>query len=185
GQLSPAHGGAGAGRRRCRAAGCRTARAPRRRSRCRAARAPQPPRDRPGWPGRPARPERRRARRGAAEWRAAERRAHAAAASRSGWADRTRTDPGTGRRRRPGPAPGLELHHMGSRVSVFPRAAWAVRRGLAADADVVLEVVNGIVFLTPAWLRKPRVTLVHHVHQDHYVTELGRVGRVAGLVAEA
>src|SRR5215217_5414670 len=42
------------------------------------------------------------------------------------------------------PAPGLELHHMGSRVTVFPRAAWAVRRGLAADADVVLEVVNGI-----------------------------------------
>ena len=30
------------------------------------------------------------------------------------------------------PAPGLELHHMGSRVTVFPRAAWAVRRGLAA-----------------------------------------------------
>src|SRR3954447_3509601 len=83
------------------------------------------------------------------------------------------------------PAPGLELHHMGSRVTVFPRAAWAVRRGLAADADVVLEVVNGIVFLTPVWLRKPRVTLVHHVHQDHYVTELGRAGRVAGLVAEA
>src|SRR3954469_8302919 len=83
------------------------------------------------------------------------------------------------------PAPRLELHHLGTRVTVSPRAAWAVRRGLAADADVVLEVVNGIVFGTPAWLRKPRVTLVHHVHQDHYVTELGRFGRAAGLVAEA
>src|SRR3954454_15213804 len=82
------------------------------------------------------------------------------------------------------PAPGLELHHLGSRVTVFPRAAWAVRRGLAADADVVLEVVNGIVFLTPAWLRKPRVTLVHHIHRDHYVTELGRSGAVAALIAE-
>src|SRR4051794_23064845 len=82
------------------------------------------------------------------------------------------------------PAPGLELHHMGSRVTVFPRAAWAVRRGLAADADVVLEVVNGIVFGTPLWVRKPRLTLVHHVHSDHYVTELGRLGRVAALVAE-
>src|SRR4051812_24072550 len=82
------------------------------------------------------------------------------------------------------PAPGLELHHMGSRVTVFPRAAWAVRRGLAADADVVLEVVNGITFLTPLWCRKPRVTLVHHIHRDHYVTELGRKGAVAALVAE-
>jgi glycosyltransferase involved in cell wall biosynthesis/O-antigen/teichoic acid export membrane protein len=82
------------------------------------------------------------------------------------------------------PAPGLELHHMGSRATVFPRAAWAVRRGLGADADVALEVVNGIAFCTPAWLRRPRVTLVHHVHRDHYVTELGRLGKVAALVAE-
>ncbi|MBE2316398.1 glycosyltransferase [Solirubrobacter sp. CPCC 204708] len=83
------------------------------------------------------------------------------------------------------PAPGLELHHMGSRTTVFPRAAWAVRRGLAREADVVLEVVNGIVFWTPLWLGgKPRVTLVHHVHRDHYVTELGRVGAVAAVVLE-
>ncbi|HWK28883.1 MAG TPA: glycosyltransferase [Solirubrobacter sp.] len=82
------------------------------------------------------------------------------------------------------PAPGLELHRMGSRITVFPRAAWAVRRGLAADADVVLEVVNGITFLTPLWCRTPRVTLVHHVHRDHYVAELGRPGAVAALVAE-
>ncbi|HET6549696.1 MAG TPA: glycosyltransferase [Solirubrobacter sp.] len=82
------------------------------------------------------------------------------------------------------PAPGLELHHMGSRLTVFPRAAWAVRRGLAGDADVVLEVVNGITFLTPLWLRAPRVTLVHHIHHDHYVSELGRKGAVAALLAE-
>ena len=42
------------------------------------------------------------------------------------------------------PAEGLELHHMGSRVTVFPKAWWAVTRGVGRDADVVLEVVNGI-----------------------------------------
>src|SRR3954447_16234224 len=83
------------------------------------------------------------------------------------------------------PAPGLELHRMGNRLTVFPRAAWAVRRGLAQDADVALEVINGIAFFTPLWLRRPRVAFVHHVHQDHYVTELGAGGRVAGLLAEA
>src|SRR3954454_7985228 len=82
------------------------------------------------------------------------------------------------------PGERLELRHMGTRRTVFPRAAWAVRRGLAADADVVLEVVNGITFLTPLWCRKPRVTLVHHIHRDHYVTELGRKGAVAALAAE-
>jgi glycosyltransferase involved in cell wall biosynthesis/O-antigen/teichoic acid export membrane protein len=103
-----------------------------------------------------------------------------------GWGHRVTVVGGTyaGAARVERPAPGLELHHMGSRTTVFPRAAWAVRRGLATDADVVLEVVNGIVFLTPLWLRRPRVTLVHHVHRDHYVTELGRKGAAAAVLAE-
>jgi glycosyltransferase involved in cell wall biosynthesis/O-antigen/teichoic acid export membrane protein len=78
----------------------------------------------------------------------------------------------------------LELHRMGTRLTVFPRAAWAVSRGLADDAEVVLEVVNGITFLTPLWLRRPSVALVHHVHRDHYVAEMGRKGAVAAFVAE-
>ncbi|HWI71968.1 MAG TPA: glycosyltransferase, partial [Baekduia sp.] len=80
----------------------------------------------------------------------------------------------------------LTIHHMGSRMTVFGRAALASLRGVGRDADVVLEVVNGIAFFTPLWwwLRAPRVTLVHHIHQDHYVAEMGRRGRLAALVAE-
>ena len=48
----------------------------------------------------------------------------------------------------------------------------------------MLEVVNGITFLTPLWCKQPRVTLVHHIHRDHYVTELGRKGAVAAVLAE-
>jgi glycosyltransferase involved in cell wall biosynthesis len=80
--------------------------------------------------------------------------------------------------------PNLVVHRMGGRGSVFPRAAWAVLRGLGADADVVLEVINGITFLTPLWLRKPRVALVNHPHRDLYIGEFGRrLGRLlaAGL----
>src|SRR3954464_11633991 len=84
------------------------------------------------------------------------------------------------------PAEGLELHHMGSRVTVFPRAAWAVLRGVGRDADVVLEVINGVAFYTPLWwfLRRPRVALVHHVHQDHYIAEMGPKGRLAAFIGE-
>jgi glycosyltransferase involved in cell wall biosynthesis/O-antigen/teichoic acid export membrane protein len=80
----------------------------------------------------------------------------------------------------------LAIHRMGSRLTVFPRAAWATLRGLGRDADVVLEVVNGIAFFTAfwRWLRAPRVLLVFHVHQEHYVTELGLVGRVAAYWLE-
>lgn len=83
-------------------------------------------------------------------------------------------------------APNLTIHRMGTRTTVFPRAAWATLRGVGRDADVVLEVVNGIAFFTPfwRWLRAPRVALVHHVHQDHYVYEMGRRGRVAAYFAE-
>ncbi|MEO6496956.1 MAG: glycosyltransferase, partial [Solirubrobacteraceae bacterium] len=83
-------------------------------------------------------------------------------------------------------SPNLTVHRMGTRMTVFPRAAWATMRGLGRDADVVLEVVNGIAFCSPAWwwVRAPTVALIHHVHQDHYVAEMGRSGRLAALVAE-
>jgi glycosyltransferase involved in cell wall biosynthesis/O-antigen/teichoic acid export membrane protein len=83
-------------------------------------------------------------------------------------------------------AANLVVHRMGTRLTVFPRAAYATLRGLAKDADVVLEVVNGIAFFTPLWwwLRKPRVALVHHVHQEHYVHELGTRGRIAAWMLE-
>jgi glycosyltransferase involved in cell wall biosynthesis/O-antigen/teichoic acid export membrane protein len=80
----------------------------------------------------------------------------------------------------------LTVHRMGTRLTVFPRAAWATFRGLGRDADVVLEVCNGIAFFSSLWrwLRKPRVLLVFHVHQEHYVTELGLRGRVAAFLLE-
>jgi glycosyltransferase involved in cell wall biosynthesis/O-antigen/teichoic acid export membrane protein len=78
----------------------------------------------------------------------------------------------------------LEIHRVGGRSTVFPRAIWKQWRGLVADPDVVLEVVNGITFLTPVWLRTPRVTLVHHIHRKHYVEEMGRFGAVAALALE-
>ncbi|MGH2894876.1 MAG: glycosyltransferase family 4 protein, partial [Solirubrobacteraceae bacterium] len=82
-------------------------------------------------------------------------------------------------------APNLTVHRMGGRASVFPRAAWAAMRGLGRDADVVLEVINGITFLTPLWLRRPRVALVCHAHRDLYVGEFGRYrGRVLAALLE-
>jgi glycosyltransferase involved in cell wall biosynthesis len=78
----------------------------------------------------------------------------------------------------------LTLYRAGGRSTVFPRTILRQWRGLVPDADVVLEVVNGITFLTPLWLRTPRLTLVHHIHRDHYVREMGRAGRVAAFLLE-
>jgi len=78
----------------------------------------------------------------------------------------------------------LTLYRVGGRSTVFPQAILRQWRGLVPDADVVLEVVNGITFLTPLWLRTPSVTLVHHIHQKNYAREMGRAGRLAGLALE-
>jgi glycosyltransferase involved in cell wall biosynthesis len=80
--------------------------------------------------------------------------------------------------------PRLTVHHMGGRVTVFPRAFLAVMRGVGRDADVVLEVINGITFLTPLWLRKPRVALVHHVHRELFLGEYPRTGLLLYWVLE-
>ena len=57
--------------------------------------------------------------------------------------------------------------------------------GSGRDADVVFEVINGITFLTPLWLRKPRVALVNHPHRALYVGEFGRrLGRLLSAALE-
>src|SRR5436305_6141966 len=43
----------------------------------------------------------------------------------------------------------LTMYRLGGRSTVFPRAIWKQWRGLVPDADVVLEVINGVTFLTP------------------------------------
>ncbi len=79
----------------------------------------------------------------------------------------------------------LTIHRIGGRSTVFPRAIWKLWRGkLVPDADVVLELINGITFLTPLWLRTPRVALVQHIHADHYVEELGGIGKLAAFLLE-
>ena len=80
----------------------------------------------------------------------------------------------------------LTVHRMGTRLTVFPRAALATARGVGRGADVVLEMVNGIAFFTPLWwwLRTPTLTYIQHVHEGHYVAELGRRGAVAAWLLE-
>lgn len=79
----------------------------------------------------------------------------------------------------------LTIHRVGGRSTVFPWTIWRQWRGLVPDADVVLEIVNGVTFLTPLWLRTPRLVLVHHIHRRHFVEEMGaRRGRVAALLLE-
>jgi glycosyltransferase involved in cell wall biosynthesis len=79
---------------------------------------------------------------------------------------------------------GVQVQRVGGRSTVFPRAILRQWRRAVPDADVVLEVINGVTFLTPLWLRTPRVALIHHIHRHHYVEEMGRRGKLAAWALE-
>src|ERR1700677_183043 len=68
---------------------------------------------------------------------------------------------------------GYRVRRNGGTYSQFLRAPAAYWRHLG-DADLVVEVCNGMPFLTPLWCRRPLICLVNHMH-----TELWRA-RVPG-----
>ena len=78
----------------------------------------------------------------------------------------------------------VTVYRRGGRKSVFPHTIARLCTGRVPDADVVLEIVNGITFLTPLWLRLPHVQYVHHVHREQYIEEMGWRGRLAAFLAE-
>lgn len=80
---------------------------------------------------------------------------------------------------------GVGVHRFGNRVSVHGIAAAMGAFGRLPKADVVLEYINGICWMTPLWLRTPSVSLVHHVHRDMYVREFGPAGSLPAAVAES
>ena len=59
---------------------------------------------------------------------------------------------------------GYRVVRRGSRYSVFPRAVaseWVRRMG---RYDALVEVWNGVPWMSPVWCRRPRITFLHHVH---------------------
>ena len=76
----------------------------------------------------------------------------------------------------PGSAPreirasGVEVLRAGGRLGVYPRAALTYLRGRTHRPDVILEVQNGMPFLSRLWARRPaKVILSHHVHRAQWV----------------
>jgi glycosyltransferase involved in cell wall biosynthesis len=76
---------------------------------------------------------------------------------RTSWAQ---GQPGEARRN------GYRVIRRGGRQTVFPRAATAELLGRTGPRDVLIEIWNGMPFLSPLWCRGPRVVFLHHVHAE-------------------
>ncbi len=78
---------------------------------------------------------------------------------------------------------GVEILRAGSHVTSFLLAPIYYLGGLRHRADVILDIINGIPFSSPLFSRKPVVGLVHHVHRDMFIPELGQVlGRLGRFI---
>jgi glycosyltransferase involved in cell wall biosynthesis len=78
---------------------------------------------------------------------------------------------------------GYKVIRRAGRYLVFPRAAAAEITGRMGPRDVLVEIWNGMPFLSPVWNRGPRVIFLHHVHAEMWSMVLGPgLGRMGELL---
>jgi glycosyltransferase involved in cell wall biosynthesis len=61
---------------------------------------------------------------------------------------------------------GYQVTRRVGRYSIFPRTMISGWRGKLGRGDGLVEIWNGMPFLSPIWARCPRVVFLHHVHGE-------------------
>lgn len=61
---------------------------------------------------------------------------------------------------------GYRIVRKHGRFMVFPTTVISEILGGLGPRDAIVEIWNGVPFLTPLWARGPRSTWIHHVHRD-------------------
>jgi glycosyltransferase involved in cell wall biosynthesis len=78
---------------------------------------------------------------------------------------------------------GYRVMRQSGRYAVFPGAAWEGLRMGHRPGDALVEIWNGMPFLSPLWYRGPRVVFLHHVHAEMWgmvlPPALARMGNLA------
>ena len=59
---------------------------------------------------------------------------------------------------------GYDVVRRGGRMSVFPRVALSETFHRMGSYDALVEIWNGVPWLSPIWCRKPRILILHHIH---------------------
>ncbi len=80
---------------------------------------------------------------------------------------------------------GYKVIRRAGRHLVFPRAALAEITRRTGPRDVLIEIWNGMPFLSPVWNRGPRVVLLHHVHAEMWNMTLGETLGPLGALFES
>ena len=59
---------------------------------------------------------------------------------------------------------GYDVVRRGGRMAVFPRTIASELFGRMGRYDAVVEIWNGVPWLSPLWCRRPRILILHHIH---------------------
>lgn len=59
---------------------------------------------------------------------------------------------------------GYDVVRRGGRMSVFPRVAVSESLRRMGKFDALVEIWNGVPWLSPVWCHKPRILILHHIH---------------------
>lgn len=79
---------------------------------------------------------------------------------------------------------GYRVVRKAGRYLVFPRAALGELIGRHGPRDGLVEIWNGVPFFSPVWARGPRVTWLHHVHEEMWPLVLPPALARAGQILE-
>jgi len=77
---------------------------------------------------------------------------------------------------------GYEVIRRGGRMTVFPRTAISEFTRRMGAFDALVEIWNGVPWLSPLWCRRPRLLVYHHVHgpmwKQIFPAPIAAVGRL-------
>lgn len=77
---------------------------------------------------------------------------------------------------------GYRVIRRGGRMTVFPRTIIGELLRSMGPCDAVVEIWNGVPWLSPIWCRKPRVLVLHHIHgpmwNQMFPAPIAAIGRV-------
>lgn len=79
---------------------------------------------------------------------------------------------------------GYRVIRRGGRLTVFPRVIAAELFRTMGSYDGLVEIWNGVPWMSPIWCRKPRIVVLHHVHDEMWNQILPRPAAWLGRTLE-
>jgi glycosyltransferase involved in cell wall biosynthesis len=79
---------------------------------------------------------------------------------------------------------GYQVNRHEGRYAIFPRTMLSGALGRLGRGDGLVEIWNGMPFLSPLWARCPRIVFLHHVHAEMWKMVLPKGLAEAGYAVE-